>query len=402
MPIHIKLAKEVGEIDDALWIRHEVFVVEDRKFGGKPLPESRLVDRFDAFPDTHHMLAYDGAEPVATMRLLKCGEMGMPVDELFDFSSFRAQVLAATNPAGEHSEATALPAEFGSAGMFAIRAKWRRRRDVVRAMFRMVATAFHRFGVTHILAAVNHETAGMYRRIGFVQLSEKVWSEDVGDYVIPLMGTTENLLAWAFGKHRERAPSAFQDSFERMVLRAGETVFVEGDVGERAYVVDSGEVRIFRQRPSGEELTLAQLRPGELFGEIALIDDKPRSASAIAVSDTELMTLDREGFQRHLRENPDHGQQLFRLFSSRMRSISELAMVLAFAPAAQRLEFALELARGQASRDPAEPDRSVFRGGPSQLARLAAVDEKMAVGFLEQAAARSTLEFSRKKIVFIE
>jgi len=50
MPIRIKLARSPKEIDDALWLRHEVFVVEDGKFGGKPVPGHRLVDHFDAFP----------------------------------------------------------------------------------------------------------------------------------------------------------------------------------------------------------------------------------------------------------------------------------------------------------------------------------------------------------------
>ena len=398
MPIHIKLAKGAREIDDALWLRHEVFVIEDGRFGGKPLPGSRLVDRFDTFPDTAHMVAYENAEPVATVRLIKDSEAGMPADELFDFGPFRAQVLAA----GEGQAAGAAPVQFGSAGMFAIRSKWRRRRDVIRAMFRMAAAALHRCGVTHVLAVVNHRTAGMYRRFGFVQRSEKIWSEEIGDHIIALTGTTEDLLDWARGKLPEVVLSLFQHSCDRMVFRAGEPVFLEGDVGEHAFVVDSGEIRITRERPSGEELTLAHLRRGELFGELALIDDMPRSASAFAVSDTELMTLDRETFQRHLREHPDHGEQLFRVFSSRMRSMGELAMVLAFAPAVQRLEFALELARGQATRDTEHAGRSVFRGGPRELALLAAVDEPSALEFLEQASAASTLEFSARHIAFLD
>ena len=82
--------------------------------------------------------------------------------------------------------------------------------------------------------------------------------------------------------------------------------------------------------------------------------------------------------------------------------MGELAMVLAFAPAPQRLEFALELARGQASRDPDRSGRLVFRGGARELARLAAVDEPSALAFLEQASAASTLEFSARHIVFLD
>lgn len=198
MPIRIKLAQNAKEIDDALWLRHEVFVIEDGKFGGKPIHGSRLVDRFDAFPSAYHVVAYEGTEPVATMRLLKDCEAGMPVDELFDFSEYRRDALAGLIPIaktpGRDSESVA----FGSAGMLAIRAQWRRRRDVIRAIFRMAATVCHRYGATHVLVVVNHETAGMYRRLGFKQLSDKIWNEEIGNHVMPLVGTTEQFLSWAF------------------------------------------------------------------------------------------------------------------------------------------------------------------------------------------------------------
>ena len=176
----------------------------------------------------------------------------------------------------------------------------------------------------------------MYRRLGFTQLTDKFWVEEIGNSIIPLMGTTEQFVEWAFAGLQETPLSAFQDSFERMVFRAGETVFLEGDAGEHAYIVDSGEIRISRSHHSGETLTLTHLKRGDLFGELALIDWQPRSASAVAVSDSELMTLDRTTFQAQWRANPEHCQHLFRVFSARMRAMDNLAMVLAFAPTAER------------------------------------------------------------------
>lgn len=400
MPIHIKLAKSAKEIDDALWLRHEVFVVEDGKFGGLPLHGKRLVDRYDAFPNAYHVVAYEGAEPVATMRLLKDSDAGMPVDELFDFAPYREKALSGEIPASSRADAKAIPVQFGSAGMLAVRANWRRRRDVIRAMFRMAATVCHRYGATHILVAVNHETAGMYRRLGFTQLTDKFWVEEIGNFIIPLMGTTEQFVEWAFAGLQETPLSAFQDSFERMVFRAGETVFLEGDAGEHAYIVDSGEIRISRSHHSGETLTLTHLKRGDLFGELALIDWQPRSASAVAVSDSELMTLDRTTFQAQWRANPEHCQHLFRVFSARMRAMDNLAMVLAFAPTAERLEFALDVARQQASPDRANPGQSIFRGGPKEFALLAAVEIDDAMAFLQSAAEAGALEFSQRHIAF--
>lgn len=398
MSIRIKVATEAREIDDALWLRHEVFVNEDHKFGGKPVHGGRLVDRFDAFPNAYHVVAYEGTEPVATMRLLKDSDAGMPVDELYDFTAYRRQV-GATEPAANGSGMPRV--QFGSAGMLAIRSQWRRRRDVIRAMFRMAATVCRRYGATHILVVVNHETAGMYRRLGFVPLTqERIWNEEIGNHVVPLVGTTAQFLEWAFRGLQNAALSDFQDSFERMVLRAGEHVFREGERGEHAYIVESGDIRIARNRASGEELTLAHLGRGDLLGELALIDDQPRSASAIAMVDTELMTLDRHTFQTELQANPERAQSLFRIFSARVRAMDELAMVLAFAPAGQRLEFALDIARQQASPDASQPGAIVFKGGPRELALLAAVEEGAALAFLETAAGSGGISFGPRHIQF--
>lgn len=401
MPIRIKVASDAREIDHALWLRHEVFVMEDGKFGGKPIHGHRLVDRFDAFPSAFHVVAYEADEPVATMRLLKDSPAGMPVDELYDFTEYRAQVASGQIKVGGKSTVPGQPVQFGSAGMLAIRGNWRRRRDVIRAMFRMAATVCRRYQATHILVVVNHETAGMYRRLGFSPLTrESLWNEEIGNHVTPLVGTTEQFLAWAFRGMPETALSAFQDSFERMVFRAGEYVFREGEHGEHAYVVESGDVRIARTRESGEELTLAHLSRGDLLGELALIDDQPRSASAIAVDDSELMTLDRRTFQAELEANPERSRSLFRIFSARVRAMDELAMVLAFAPAGQRLEFALDVARQQASPDTTVPGCLVFRGGARELALLAAVEESAAQAFLELSAAAGALSFGPRHIQF--
>lgn len=389
MPIKIKIARSPKEIDDALWLRHEVFVIEDGKFGGKALHGHRMVDRFDAFPSVFHVIAYDGSDPVATMRLVKDSAGGLPADELYDFDRYRRRALLETREP-----------VFGSAGMLAIRNQWRRRRDVIRAMFRMAATVCKREGATHILVAVNHETAGMYQRLGFTPLGEKVWNEEIENHIVPLAGSTEQFVAWAFQGLPDTPLSPFQDSFERMVFRAGETIFEAGDIGEHAFVVDSGEVRISRSRESGEELTLAIFTRGDMFGELALLDDQPRSAAAVASADSELMTLDRATFQAQIHSHPERSSSLFRMIASRMRAMDELALVLAFAGPGQRLEFAMEIARQQAIPDRNDPDRVLFHGGPDELARMAAVTEPEARRFIEGLASAGILSLTPRHISF--
>ncbi len=79
----------------------------------------------------------------------------------------------------------------------------------------------------------------------------------------------------------------------RRILRASETLFHEHDPGRSAYLIESGMIRIFVGQGDGA-LTLADLGPGDLVGEMAMIDDAPRTATAVALEDTVLLVIDRE------------------------------------------------------------------------------------------------------------
>ncbi len=95
----------------------------------------------------------------------------------------------------------------------------------------------------------------------------------------------------------------------------GGVIFVKGDGGAFAYLVRSGEVEI---RGSGHALEV--VGPGGLFGEMALIDGGPRSASAVARKATELVVLDRPTFDRLTREVPDFALKVMQLLSRRLRA----------------------------------------------------------------------------------
>ena len=402
MSIRITVARSAKEIDDALWLRHEVFVIEDGKYGGKPLPGSRMTDRFDAFPNVFNIVSYEGDEPIATIRLIKESTCGLPVDHLFDFSNYRASVGdSQKEPKSETLDLTPSPVPvFGNAGMLAIRKQWRRRRDVLRTMLRMSAAICRSNGATHLLVVVNHETATMYRRLGFKALSNKFWVEEIENHVIALATSTETFLEWALGGLTDTPLMPFEDSFERQVLREGEVLFEEGDVGDNAYIIESGHIRISRRYDDGQDLILTHLVAGDLFGEIALVDNHPRSATATATADTELITLSRDAFLRDLKNNPQRSQELFKIFSGRIRRMDELAIMLAFAPNDQRLEFALQVVRRRAVVDRKDPDVRVFRGGSEEFARIAAVETREAEDYLNRLAQADELEFTAKNILF--
>ncbi len=90
--------------------------------------------------------------------------------------------------------------------------------------------------------------------------------------------------------------------YERHVPK-GEMIFKEGDIGEEMYFIRKGKVKISKGEEAHEKV-LAILKDGDFFGEMALIDGSPRSATATAIEDTDLLIIDKDSFTAKINENP--------------------------------------------------------------------------------------------------
>jgi CRP/FNR family transcriptional regulator, cyclic AMP receptor protein len=100
---------------------------------------------------------------------------------------------------------------------------------------------------------------------------------------------------------------------------SGTTLFVKGDRGTALFAVVSGTVKITVPSIDGREATFNLLQAGEIFGEIALLDGQPRSADAIAVTDCELMVIERRDFLGFVRGEPKVAMKLIELLCARLR-----------------------------------------------------------------------------------
>ncbi len=101
---------------------------------------------------------------------------------------------------------------------------------------------------------------------------------------------------------------------------AGTRLFAQGDMGVGLYVIKTGQVRITLERdPDRAEEELATLGPGDVLGEMALLDDLPRSATAVAIKDTAALLLPVWEFRGILRSYPDIGLKLLGVLSRRLR-----------------------------------------------------------------------------------
>jgi CRP/FNR family cyclic AMP-dependent transcriptional regulator len=132
----------------------------------------------------------------------------------------------------------------------------------------------------------------------------------------------------------------------RTTLEKDSLVFSQGDQGDALYGVASGQVRIFTADEKGREVFLNILGPGDTFGEIALLDGLPRTASAVTTTPTTLVVIPRRQFLAHLAHEPELALHLMKLLCGRLRWISDLVEESAFlagpARVAKRLSSLVE------------------------------------------------------------
>lgn len=139
------------------------------------------------------------------------------------------------------------------------------------------------------------------------------------------------------------------EEVDQVDCKAGEVIFNEHDRGDSLYVVETGGVRIWVYDDDVKEVTLAELKPGDFFGELAVLDRGERSSSATAITDTHLHRLSSDDFQRFLMEHPDASIDVICEIAARMRQTNLL--VTQRAARNVNVEMAEKLTLGQRVAD---------------------------------------------------
>jgi uncharacterized membrane protein len=108
-----------------------------------------------------------------------------------------------------------------------------------------------------------------------------------------------------FGSLDDDERKLLADVVDVRALKPGETLFRAGDPGHSMFVVVRGEVEIFIKDHAGQKITLTDAHPGDAFGELAMLDEGPRTASAVAKQDSELLELDRDDILLLVTKKPE-------------------------------------------------------------------------------------------------
>jgi CRP/FNR family transcriptional regulator, cyclic AMP receptor protein len=127
-----------------------------------------------------------------------------------------------------------------------------------------------------------------------------------------------------FGNLDQTELETLAESVDQIPVKAGEAIFHEHDHGDALYVIEKGAVRIWVHDEDVQEVTLSELKPGDFFGELAVLDSGERSANATAMVDSTLHRLRRDDFQSFLLKYPHAATDVIREIASRLRQTNLL------------------------------------------------------------------------------
>jgi CRP/FNR family cyclic AMP-dependent transcriptional regulator len=117
---------------------------------------------------------------------------------------------------------------------------------------------------------------------------------------------------------------ALAEVIDRLELDEGRVLFEVGEPGDELYVVREGEIELFVRDTVGQKITLHTARAGDIFGELALLDDEPRSATAVALTPTSLLVLDRGDLSLLFQRKPDAALAMLASLSAMTRKADRL------------------------------------------------------------------------------
>ncbi len=189
-------------------------------------------------------------------------------------------------------------------------------------------------------------------------------------------------------------------AFERFAVnfQKGDIVFSEYEPGDSFYLIQSGRVQISRIMGDIEK-TIDILYPGEIFGEMAILEEAPRSASAIALDQVKALEFNRANFEILMRGNPQIALKLLKLFTKRIYDQRRRFMILTLDdPQAKIADVFLMLNEGQTQQS-GESDERVFDITVDDAAHWAGVSTEKAREVLNHFAAQRRMEVQTNKII---
>jgi CRP/FNR family transcriptional regulator, cyclic AMP receptor protein len=183
---------------------------------------------------------------------------------------------------------------------------------------------------------------------------------------------------------------------------AATRVFHEGDSSDACYIVSAGSFRVTREHSDGRAITLATLGPGEIFGELAMLDGDRRSASAEAITDGTLLALPANDVRGLLARHPEIALKLVGGLVRRLRAANARLSRQSFQTVPSRVAgILLQLSRDNQDGD-AEPTEVTLRMNQTDLAQLAGTSRESVSRFLAELERAGVVRSGRGRVTVLQ
>jgi len=185
---------------------------------------------------------------------------------------------------------------------------------------------------------------------------------------------------------------------------AGQAVFQEGDPGDTCYVIRSGCMRVTRRHSDGRQITLAELREGDIFGELAMFGGETRSATVEAVEATHGIALLAGDLRRTMLSHPEMAVAMLGGLADRIRAANERLSRQTFQTVEGRVASALlgQIEALIAESGDAPPREILIRATQAQIAQLSGSSRESASRFLAKLERAGVITTGRGKILVHE
>jgi CRP/FNR family cyclic AMP-dependent transcriptional regulator len=200
----------------------------------------------------------------------------------------------------------------------------------------------------------------------------------------------------------EESARALRRQMADVKLPRGGHLFLEGDPGDRLYVVLDGKIKLTRAAADGRENLLTVLGPGEMFGELSLFDPRPRTSTASAVTDATVAALAHDALRPWLLERPDVSMHMLQALAKRVRREFDVTADLVFTDVPGRVaKNLLDLAErfGEQDQDGLHVHHDLTQ---EELAQLVGASRETVNKALADFAARGWLQISARSVLILD
>jgi CRP/FNR family cyclic AMP-dependent transcriptional regulator len=200
----------------------------------------------------------------------------------------------------------------------------------------------------------------------------------------------------------DESARALRRQMSDLKLSRGEHLFLEGQDGDRLYVVLDGKLKLTRAAADGRENLWSVLGPGEMFGELSLFDPRPRTSTASAVTEATVAALAHDALRHLLLDRPEVSMHMLQALARRLRRANDVVADLVFTDVPARVaKNLLDLADrfGEQERDGLHVHHDLTQ---EELAQLVGASRETVNKALADFAARGWLQISARSVLILD